>query len=153
MELEQESVALLRQFARTYRAYAAAFEQRIGHPLPRWRVLHGLYINATTIGQKALAEQVDMDPGALTRQLKALQELGWVKRETSDQDNRITNVILSAQGRDVVEQGLPQRSAFLREVVEKVSGPTMRSFSKGLGQLEAGIAMAAERSRAATDVT
>jgi DNA-binding MarR family transcriptional regulator len=94
-----------------------------------------------------------MDPGALTRQLKALQELGWVKRETSDQDNRITNVILSAQGRDVVEQGLPQRSAFLREVVEKVSGPTMRSFSKGLGQLEAGIAMAAERSRAATDVT
>ena len=76
MELERQSVAVLQQFGRTYRAYAGAFEQRMGLPLPRWRILHALHHQEGAIGQKALADLVVMDPGALTRQLKAMQELG-----------------------------------------------------------------------------
>lgn len=151
MELERQSLAVLQQFGRTYRAYAAAFEQRIGHPLPRWRILYALHDHADAIGQKPLADRVGMDPGALTRQLKALQELGWIERNTSERDNRVTNVTLSAEGRAVVERALPHRAAFLQDVLANVSETTMRNLSRGLAQLEAGIADAVTRTQAQTD--
>lgn len=148
MELERQSLAVLQQFGRTCRAWAAAFEARIGLPMPRWRILYALYGNDGAIAQKPLADRVGMDPGALTRQLKALQELGWVERATSERDNRMTNVTLSPLGREVVEEALPRRAAFLEDVLANVSETTMHNLSKGLGELEAGIAEAVARTQA-----
>ena len=147
MELERQSLAVLQQFGRTYRAYAAAFEQRMGLPLARWRILFALHGQEGEIAQKALADRVGMDPGALTRQLKALQELGLVERNTSERDNRVTHVTLSAPGREVVERALPIRSAFLQDVLANVPESTMHDLSKGLAQLEAGIADAVARTQ------
>ncbi|SOZ39040.1 MarR family winged helix-turn-helix transcriptional regulator [Cupriavidus neocaledonicus] len=151
MELERQSVAVLQQFGRTYRAYAGAFEQRMGLPLPRWRILHALHHQEGAIGQKALADLVVMDPGALTRQLKAMQELGWVERSTSERDNRVTHVTLSPAGREVVARAMPLRSAFLEDVLSEVSPTTMRELSRGLARLEAGIAHAQARAAAQAD--
>lgn len=151
MELERQSVAVLQQFGRTYRAYAAAFEQRLGLPLPRWRILHALHHQEGAIGQKALADLVGMDPGALTRQLKAMQELGWVERSTSERDNRVTHVTLSRAGQQVVAQAMPLRSAFLEDVLAEVSPSTMRELSRGLARLEAGIAYAQAHAAQAAD--
>ncbi len=147
MELERQSLAVLQQFGRTYRAYAAAFEQRIGLPLPRWRILLALHTQENAIAQKALAERVGMDPGALTRQLKAMEELGWVLRNTSERDNRVTHVTLSALGSTLVEDKLPRRSAFLQDVLQNVNESTMIELSIGLAQLEAGIADAVHAPR------
>lgn len=151
MELERQSVAVLQQFGRTYRAYAAAFEQRLGLPLPRWRILHALHHQEGAIGQKALADLVGMDPGALTRQLKAMQELGWVERSTSERDNRVTHVTLSRTGQQVVANAMPLRSAFLEDVLAEVSPSTMRELSRGLARLEAGIAYAQAHAAQAAD--
>ncbi len=151
MELERQSVAVLQQFGRTYRAYAGAFEHRMGLPLPRWRILHALHHQEGAIGQKALADLVVMDPGALTRQLKAMQELGWVERTTSERDNRVTHVTLSAAGREVVARAMPLRSAFLEDVLSEVSPTTMRELSRGLARLEAGIAHAQARAAEQAD--
>ncbi|AQV98653.1 MarR family transcriptional regulator [Cupriavidus necator] len=145
MELERQSVAVLQQFGRSYRAYAAAFEQRIGLPLPRWRILHALHQQEGAIAQKALADHVGMDPGALTRQLKAMQELGWVERSTSERDNRVTHVTLSRTGQEVVARAMPLRSSFLEDVLSEVSPSTMQELSRGLARLEAGIAHAQAR--------
>ncbi|AOY94796.1 MarR family transcriptional regulator [Cupriavidus sp. USMAA2-4] len=152
MELERQSLAVLQQFGRTYRAYASAFEQCVGLPMPRWRILYALYNDAEPIAQKPLADRVAMDPGALTRQLKALQELGWVERNTSERDNRVTHVTLSAAGREVVARNLPRRSAFLQDVLDKVTADKLEHLSEGLQQLEAGIAEALARVRDAEDV-
>jgi len=152
VELEGQSLAVLHQFGRTYRAYAAAFEQCVGLPMPRWRILYALHNHAEPIAQKPLADRVSMDPGAITRQLKALQELGWVERNTCERDNRVTNVTLSALGREVVEQTLPRRSAFLQDVLVNVTADTLHHLSEGLQQLESGIAEAVARVREAEDV-
>ncbi|MNR45639.1 transcriptional repressor MprA [compost metagenome] len=86
-----------------------------------------------------------MDPGALTRQLKAMQELGWVERTTSERDNRVTHVTLSHAGQQLVARVMPLRSAFLQDVVTEVSASTMQDLSRGLAQLETGIAHALAR--------
>ncbi len=142
MELERQSVAVLQQLGRTYRAFAGTFEKRMGLPLPRWRILQALHHQECAIGQKALADLIVMDPGALTRQLKAMQELGWVERTTSERDNRVIHVRLSAAGKQVVVHAMPPRSAFLEAVLSEVSTTTLRELSRGLAQLEAGIAHA-----------
>jgi len=92
-----------------------------------------------------------MDPGALTRQLKAMEELGWVLRNTSERDNRVTHVTLSAAGRTMVEDKMPRRSAFLQDVLENVPESTMLELSRGLAQLEAGIAGAVARATELAD--
>src|SRR5579863_6077976 len=110
---EQDRVAVMQQFGRTYRAFMSAFEAQVGHPLPRWRILLALHEQAGESSQKRLVERLRVDPGALTRQLKALQSLGWIERRADERDNCITNVTLTEAGRGVVEQGLPRRNAFL----------------------------------------
>ena len=84
--------------------------------------------------------------------MKALQELGWVERNTSESDNRVTHVTLSAAGREVVARNLPRRSAFLQDVLDKVTADKLEHLSEGLQQLEAGIAEALARVRDAEDV-
>ncbi|HEV3425001.1 MAG TPA: MarR family winged helix-turn-helix transcriptional regulator, partial [Paraburkholderia sp.] len=67
---EQDRVAILQQFGRTYRAFMSAFETQVGHPLPRWRVMLALHDQGGESSQKRLVERLRVDPGALTRQLK-----------------------------------------------------------------------------------
>lgn len=66
----------MQQIGRTGRAMYAAFEQQVGYPLPRWRILAAL-IDLEQATQKQLATRLSMDPGALTRQLKAMEGTRW----------------------------------------------------------------------------
>jgi DNA-binding MarR family transcriptional regulator len=137
---EQDRVAILHQFGRTYRAFMSAFEAQVGHPLPRWRILLALAEAPDELSQKRLVERLRVDPGALTRQLKALEAMGWIARSIDARDNRITNVRLTAQGRDAVEASMPRRSAFLNETMAALPDHTLSGLSEALTMLEARIA-------------
>jgi MarR family transcriptional regulator, organic hydroperoxide resistance regulator len=113
----QDRIAIVQQFGRTYRAFMSAFEAQVGHPLPRWRILLALHDQNGESSQKRLVERLRVDPGALTRQLKLLESLGWIARSTDERDNRITNVRLTPAGHDVIEAGLPRRNAFLNQTM------------------------------------
>jgi MarR family transcriptional regulator, organic hydroperoxide resistance regulator len=136
---DRERIALVQQFGRTYRAFMSAFEVRVGQPLPRWRVLIALYDHEGTRSQRQLVEYCRVDPGALTRQVKALEALNWVERRSDERDNRVTNVTLTELGRAVVEAGLPHRDAFLTESMVKLDDATLVALSRGLSLLEAGV--------------
>jgi len=137
---DRERIALIQQFGRTYRAFMSGFEGRVGQPLPRWRVLIALYDHGGARSQRQLVEQCRIDPGALTRQVKALEALDWVERRSDERDNRVTNVTLTAAGRAVVESCLPDRDAFLSEAMSKLDDQTLVALSSGLALLEAGVA-------------
>ncbi|WP_109482921.1 MarR family winged helix-turn-helix transcriptional regulator [Paraburkholderia sp. C35] len=136
---EQDRVAILQQFGRTYRAFMSAFEGRVGHPLPRWRILLALYDQAGESSQKKLVERLRIDPGALTRQLKSLESIGWISRSMDERDNRITNVKLTAEGRAAIETSLPNRNAFLHDTMAALPDDVLAGLSSALSMLEARI--------------
>ena len=138
----QDRIAIVQQFGRTYRAFMSAFEAQVGHPLPRWRILLALYDQNGESSQKRLVEQLRVDPGALTRQLKALESLGWIARRADERDNRITNVTLSAAGRAVIEEGLPRRNAFLNMTMS-LPDDALAALSGALRMMEERIGAAA----------
>ncbi len=141
---EHEYVAVIHQFGRTYRAFMSAFETHVGHPMPRWRILFALSDPFGEWSQKRLVERLEIDPGALTRQLKALEAQGWVARSTDARDNRVTNVVLTSEGAAVVAQALPRRNAFLRETMGALPDDALRALSAALDKFETRIAEVAQ---------
>src|ERR1700751_1884408 len=109
---EQDRVAVMQQFGRTYRAFMSAFEAQVGHPLPRWRILLALHEQAGESSQKRLGERLRRPPGALTREVKTLEGLGWIWPRMAARDNRVTNGRLTEAGKSVSEASRPRRKAF-----------------------------------------
>ncbi len=132
-----EQLKVLQQLGRTYRAFMSAYEKEVGHFLPRWRVMLYLYNDERPCPQKQLGDASHMDPGALSRQLTALEALGWIVRSTDQQDKRITNVILTGAGREQVEQSLPKRAAFIKRTFGGIPDKQLHLLMEALLLLEA----------------
>lgn len=125
----------------TYRVMQSAFSGRVGHALPRWRILLALHDNTGGgMAQKQLAERLQMDPGALTRQLKVLEQLGWIERATDARDNRLTNVSLSDAGLAVVLDCMPRRIAFINATLDGLPDDLVHALSEALAQIETRLA-------------
>ncbi len=133
---ERDHVAVMQQFGRTYRAFMGAFEHYVGQPLPRWRIMLMLHHHGGGSSQKRLVETMRIDPGALTRQLKTLEALGWIEREPDPRDNRVTNVTLTAAGRAAFEGCLPRRNAFVRKTMASLPDDALDALSGALALLE-----------------
>jgi MarR family transcriptional regulator, organic hydroperoxide resistance regulator len=114
--MNEQERNLLQQIGRTGRAMYAAFEAEVGQPLPRWRILQALR-DRKCATQKELARHLLLDPGALTRQMKALEAEGLVTRQSAPQDNRLTAVALTPAGAAQIEATQPLRQAFSRKAV------------------------------------
>lgn len=139
MPQKQERLGALQQFGRTYRSFLSAYEARVGLPLPRWRIMLAVH-EGGHVSQKRLVEQLQIDPGALTRQLKNLESLGWISRSVDARDNRITNVTLTAAGAAAVAQTMPRRNRFLDELLDGIPEAQLHALSAGLALLEARLA-------------
>jgi DNA-binding MarR family transcriptional regulator len=131
-----ERLKALQQLGRTYRAFLAAHEREVGVFMPRWRILLHLYQQDQPCGQRQLADASHMDPGALSRQLAALEELGWISRRADPHDRRLSQVTLAAQGRRQVEQSLPRRAAFIERTLGDIPEQRLRQLVDDLQMLE-----------------
>ncbi len=119
----------------TYRVMQSAFSGQVGHALPRWRILLALHENGQC-SQKHLAERCRLDPASLTRQLQAMQKLGWIARAVDAQDNRLTNARLTPAGQAVVDEALPKRAAFFDESLKGLSATDIDTLNRVLNVLE-----------------
>lgn len=125
----------IQQLGRTYRVLMAAFERQIGHSMPRWRILLALHQSGET-SQKQLAHLLGLDPASLTRQIKAIEREGWIERHSDALDNRLTNVELTAAGREVVQATLPRRKAFIEHAFGDMPVDQMKVLSDILHAME-----------------
>ncbi len=126
---------VMQQLGRTYRALMSAFEANVGHSMPRWRIL--LHLDQCgEASQKQLAHVLRIDPAALTRQIKVIENKGWIERHNDAQDNRLTNVALTAAGKQVVERAMPRRAAFIERALCDLSPGDMQALGAMLNTLE-----------------
>lgn len=135
MPTADQGATVVQQLGQTYRVIQNAFSDRVGHPVPRWRILYALHEMGIT-SQKALAQRCRLDPASLTRQLQAMEKQGWVRRSTDVADNRLTNATLTAGGRSVVEETLPRRSVFLVGMLDGLSDEQIAALGDLLKALE-----------------
>lgn len=131
-----EKIRVLQQLGRTYRAFMSGFEKEVGHFMPRWRILLHMYTEARACPQKELCDAAHIDPGALSRQLTTLEELGWIARATDAQDKRITNVSLTGEGRRQVEASMPRRAAFIERTLGDIDDARLHQLMDDLVLLE-----------------
>lgn len=142
MPKQQQGLQIVQHLGQTYRAMQAAFSSRVGHALPRWRILLALH-ECGQCSQKMLAERCRLDPASLTRLLQAMQQQGWITRSADPNDNRVTNAILTAEGQAVVNQALPRRAAFFEESLQGLSNQDIQMLTHVLDVLERNFARAA----------
>lgn len=126
----------------TYRVMQSAFSSKVGHALPRWRILLALH-ECGPCSQKHLAERCRLDPASLTRQLQAMQKLGWISRAVDAQDNRLTNATLTDAGQAVVNEALPKRAAFFEASLKGLSATDIDTLNRVLTVLETNFVQAA----------
>lgn len=132
---ESPQILAIQQLGRTHRAFMSAFEAHLGLSMPRWRVLLLLH-QSGELSQKELAQRLRMDPGALTRQLKTIEQQGWVVRQHDPADNRLTNVALTDAGCAVVSSLLPRRSEFIANAFGDLTVTQVQNLTCMLHTLE-----------------
>ncbi|MFD4837310.1 MarR family winged helix-turn-helix transcriptional regulator [Achromobacter sp. NPDC058515] len=135
MPKQQQGLQVIQHMGQTYRVMQSAFSSKVGHALPRWRILLALH-ECGQCSQKHLAERCRLDPASLTRQLQAMQKLGWIARAVDAQDNRLTNASLTPAGQAVVNQALPKRAAFFEESLKGLSAADIDTLNRVLSVLE-----------------
>ncbi|OZI23548.1 MarR family transcriptional regulator [Bordetella genomosp. 9] len=135
MPKEQHGLHTVQMLGQAYRAMMAAFEANVGHALPRWRILLALH-EAGALSQKVLAERCRLDPASLTRQLQAMEALGWISRTVDENDNRLINAVLTPQGKRVVADALPRRASFFDHAMQGLTADQIRDFHEVLATLE-----------------
>lgn len=135
MPKQQQGLAVVQHLGQTYRAMQSAFSARVGHALPRWRILFTLHEHGSC-SQKMLAERCRLDPASLTRLLQAMEQQGWITRSGDLHDNRVTNASLTPTGQEVVNEALPRRAAFFDDALQGLSADDIQTLNRALEVLE-----------------
>ncbi len=129
----QHTTVFLR-LGKAYHASIQAFEERSGISGPRWRLLFLIY-HQRDVSQKDLIRQIRVDPGSITRQIKALEADGLIERRDDALDTRLTRVRLTALGKAEVKRVLRVRRTFLGQMVQDIPPRHMDLCLKVLDQI------------------
>jgi DNA-binding MarR family transcriptional regulator/GNAT superfamily N-acetyltransferase len=96
-----EDIAAFRRFNRMYTRFIGSLQEGLlntEYSLAEARVIYELATRAAPKA-KEITEALDMDPGYLSRLLRKFERAGLLKRRTSEQDGRYSELILTAKGR------------------------------------------------------
>ena len=133
--IDSQHLHFIQQLGRSYRAFVAGFEAHTGQSMARWRIL-SLLDRQGKMAQKQLVRDLGIDPAALTRQLKALETAGLVKRHSDSQDARVTNVMLTVAGLQAVRSTMALRNEYLEWALGDLPLPELEVISETLVKLE-----------------
>lgn len=125
------SDSILHQLSYTYNELAAAFERQIGMSRARWAILSRLN-REESLTQTTLAQLVNVDAAAITRQVKQLEAEGLVTRWSAPEDNRFTVVALTDAGRAFVAKRRSVRDGFERTVTAGLSDDDIEHMRRSL---------------------
>lgn len=83
-----------------------------------------------------LAEMAWADPGNVSGIVDRLEREGWVQRQRSSQDRRVVLIALTAQGRALLDEILPQHRAAVRQVMGGLTAAERATLRDLLARIE-----------------
>ncbi len=91
-------------------------------------------LGTPTLGELAASEKVR--PPSMTRIVVGLEEAGLVTRRVDDDDRRVARVMLTAEGRRVLQRSRSLRTAFLARRLRRLSTTEREALGELVGLLE-----------------
>lgn len=134
--LYYESTTALVRMLRTSNLTTGVFERVTGVHIAQWRILAFLAQHPDCT-QKQLKDAHRVDPAAITRTVKLLERTGLVARRTDTDDNRLTRVILTPAGEQLVAEVSERRRQYLLQALDGIAPKDIDVFEKVLISLEA----------------
>ncbi|MEW9698414.1 MarR family winged helix-turn-helix transcriptional regulator [Paenibacillus sp. SI8] len=111
------------------------FERCTGISSSRYELLHELY-QADEINQSTLGKVVNIDSAAITRHLKQLEADGMVVRRKNPDDNRVTFVRLTEEGRKRIVGYKEEKAAFVSQMLQDFSREELHTLVDLLGRMQ-----------------
>ncbi|MFB1082664.1 MarR family winged helix-turn-helix transcriptional regulator [Jeotgalibacillus sp. JSM ZJ347] len=130
-----EKGKIIYQLNDIYKFMSPKFEQCTGLSQSRMDLLHVLF-EVDEINQSALREEISIDHAAITRHLKQLEEKGMVARRKNPEDNRVTFVRLTKQGRDQIDSFKSEKQQFIDRVLKDFSEDEISDLSDKLTRIQ-----------------
>ncbi|MGE6630560.1 MarR family transcriptional regulator [Bacillus sp. NPDC077027] len=121
------------------RMIGVKFEACTGISQSRLELL-SLLFQADEISQTDLQKKVNIDSAAVTRHLKQLETKDMVSRRRKPEDNRVTLVSLTDEGRVRIDSSKKEKDRFIKEMLENVSEEERKLLTDVLRRIQQNIA-------------
>jgi DNA-binding MarR family transcriptional regulator len=126
---------ILRHLNDIYKQLSPKFERCTGISQSRLDLLHKL-MEVDEISQRALQREVNIDNAAVTRHLKQLEAKGMVSRRKNPDDNRITFVSLTDEGRERIAALCKEKKQFISQMLKDFSTDEQEMLSDLLMRIQ-----------------
>ena len=138
-ELLDAWIGVIRGYEHVNRILADQVEQETGLPAPDFFVLAKLRRGGEpAVPLSTLARELAFSSGGFTKLADRLQQAGYIRREPSPCDRRVTNAVLTPAGRAAADRALAVYCAGLRELVLRHLGADgLRAMVSQMGRLGA----------------
>ncbi|HDR4766747.1 TPA: MarR family transcriptional regulator [Bacillus cereus] len=130
-----EDAEILYKLQSLSKVIGTKFEACIGISQSRLELLALLYY-VDEISQSDLQKKVNIDGAAITRYVKQLEAKGIVLRRKKPEDNCITLVRLSEQGRERIEFSKKEKERFMKEMLVNISVEERKILIHVLSQMQ-----------------
>lgn len=98
-------------------------------------ILVGIYRNEGT-NQKALAEEIAMAPGAMSRTLRELEDVGYVEKKRDEENRRNYLLYLTPAGRITAEKSLSIQGDYWSGLLQDLSSQETDELNRMLEKME-----------------
>lgn len=142
-ESQEESLRLWIALARCYSSFAKAVSMKIqeyGLTTPQFGVLEALYhLGPLSLGD--LADKLLVTGGNVTYVMDRLEQQALVYRERSEDDRRVIQAKLTAEGRALVEGVFQGHAEYIEHLTRHVGNDERIELKKLLKKLGKGVAL------------
>jgi DNA-binding MarR family transcriptional regulator len=98
-----------------------------GHYRGQYRLLR-LIMENDGVMQRDLAEEMDMRPSSMTELLARMEQMGLVRREPDEKDQRVVRVSLTDAGRAMAEEATGATDDLVGEMFKGMTGEEVASM-------------------------
>lgn len=118
------------------RNIAEIYDREFGLNIWQWRVM-AVVAEAPGLSATQVTRRTAMDKVAVSRAVSGLIELGYMTRESSEEDARRSVLVLSTQGRGIYNQIVPLALGYERELLEGMDERELEELQAALSHLAA----------------